>query len=434
MKVLWLTQLSTGASNYLKENTSGRSWVASLGDIIKKDKDIQLAVCFFNNDAKDFKFHYEDITYYPIKDKLSTKFNKIKAKLFGTLWDSNLPDLLKVVDDYKPDIIQLFGTESGMGEIVGNTKVPIIIHIQGILNPYVSNWLPRGFKLNTILLYSSIYDLILRRDLYSDHLLLKKMAKREEYIIKNSKYFFGRTDWDKRIIKLFNHNSEYFHCNEALRPIMSENKWEYTNNQTLRLVSVLNPFIYKGLDIVIETANLLKNKFNIEFEWAIIGIENDNKVVKIIERTKGMKFIDNSVNFKGQKLGNDLISELLESNLFIHPSHIENSPNSVCEAMLLGMPVIAGNVGGVASLIETGQSGICYNSQDPYDLASIISEKAFDRKALKILGENAHDVASIRHDKSQIASVVKNTYQYILFKENKNNTAKTSKKESIINQ
>ncbi len=421
MKVLWLTSSPAGASNYIKQNTPGRGWIASLGDVMKVCEDFELALCFFNNTINDFKFSYDGITYYPIKDKLSTKTKKILSKAFLTMWDSNLSDLLKVVEDYKPDIIQLFGTETGLGEIVGNTKVPIIIHIQGLINPCISNWLPKGFKLSSVFLNSSFKDLILRRDLYSDYLLLRKMAKREEYIIKNSKYFFGRTDWDKRIIKLFNADSEYFLCNEVLRPLIYESKWKHKSNGTLKLVSTINPQIYKGLDIVLETAKLLKGKSNIKFEWNIIGLENDNRVVKIIEKTKGLKFKDNSVYFKGVKQVSDLVSELLDSNIFIHPSHIDNSPNSVCEAMLMGMPVIAGNVGGVASLIETGQNGICYNSQDPYDLASIILEKAFDIKALEMLGRNAHEVALARHDKLHIASIVRKTYDFILSKENNNN-------------
>ena len=398
MKVLWLTSSPAGASNYIKQNTPGRGWIASLGDIIKECEDIELAVCFFNNTINDFKFSYDGITYYPIKDKLSSITKKILSKAFLTVWDSNLSDLLKVIEDYKPDIIQLFGTETGLGEIVGNTKVPIIIHIQGLLNPYISNWLPIGFNLNSVFLNSSFKDLILRRDLYSEYLLLRKMAKREEYIIKNSKYFFGRTDWDKRIIKLFNPDSEYFHCNEVLRPFIYESKWKYKSNGTLKLVSIINPQIYKGLDIVLETAKLLKSKSKFKFEWNIIGLENDNKVVKIIEKIKGMKFKDNSVYFKGIKQGSDLISELLDSNIFIHPSHIDNSPNSVCEAMLLGMPVIAGNVGGVSSIIENNVTGILYNSHDPYELAGIILEKAFNKEELQKLGNTAREHAIVRHD------------------------------------
>src|SRR5690606_30330228 len=127
------------------------------------------------------------------------------------------------------------------------------------------------------ILNSSFKDIVLRRDLYTEYKLLKKMAKREEVIIKNSYYFFGRTDWDKRTIKLFNNQSQYFHCNEVLRPFIYEAKWEQKSYETIKLVTIINPHIYKGLDIILETANLLKNK--LKFEWNIIGLENNNRIV-----------------------------------------------------------------------------------------------------------------------------------------------------------
>jgi glycosyltransferase involved in cell wall biosynthesis len=417
MKILWLTNSPAGASTYVDQNTPGRGWIASLGDVIKSLDDVNLAVCFFNNKIEEFKFSHEGITYYPIKDKLATKLRKIHSKAFGTLWDSNLPDLLKVVEDYKPEIIQLFGTETGLGEIVGKIRIPIIIHIQGLVNPYVCNWFPLGFSPARILVNSSLKDLIMRRDLYSDYLFLKKIARREQHIIKHAKYFFGRTTWDRRVVNLFNDRSQYFYCNEVLRPFIYDAQWSFADRTTLKLVTTINPQIYKGLDIVLETAQLLRRQSKKSFEWNIIGIESDHKVVKMIERCKRAKFRSNSVYFRGVKHGRDLVSQLLESDIFIHPSHIDNSPNSICEAMLLGMPVVAGNVGGVSSIVESGHSGVCYNSRDAHELAAIILEKSLDQRELQRLGRNAREVALERHDRSKIASQVLETYRLILSQE-----------------
>ena len=417
MKVLWLTDSPAGASNYVNQNMPGRGWIAALGDTIKLNNEVELAVCFFSNTINDFKFVYDGITYYPIKDKLSTKVGKILSKLFQEMYDSNLSGLLRVVDDYKPDVIHLFGTETGLGELVGQTKVPIIIHIQGLVNPILFNWTPRGFSMTRILVNSSLRDLVYRRDLRSGYVLLKKMAKREESIIKNAKYFFGRTDWDKRVIYLMNSQSQYFYCNEVLRPFMYQRKWVYKNNGRVVLISIMNPQIYKGLDIILETAQLLKHKTKMQFEWNIIGLEHHNRVARVIEKVKRTSFKDNSIFFKGVKQGDELVAELLESDLFVHCSHIDNSANSVCEAMLLGMPVVASNVGGTSSLIKSGFDGICYSSQDTYDLASIILKTAFDIDELKRLGANARETALVRHDKTTIASTVLDTYVRIIDQE-----------------
>ena len=60
---------------------------------------------------------------------------------------------------------------------------------------------------------------------------------------------------------------------------------------------------------------------------------------------------------------------MLASDLYVSASHIENSPNSVAEAQLIGMPCIATGVGGTATYIEHNISGIIVPPGDPYALA-----------------------------------------------------------------
>lgn len=422
MRVLWLTSTSGGASKILNDKRPGRGWIASLGDLLKADKNIDLAVAFFNDPPNDFKFDFEGITYYPMADKLGTRTGQIKTRLMGKLWDTNLPGILKVIDDFKPDIIQIFGTESGMGDIVGKTKIPVIIHLQGLLNPYISMWLPRGTTLRDIFFKSSFRELVVRRDLVSDFKIFKKKARREDMVIKNAKYFFGRTDWDRRFVKLLNDEIEYFHCDEVLRPFIYENsgKWRNPANNTLKLVTTINAEMYKGLDIVLQTARILKSKTPLNFEWNIIGIASNNRIIKMMEKNRSCRFKNFPINFLGVKQGKEMISELLGSNMFIHPSHADNSPNSVCEAMLLGMPVIAGFVGGITSLINDKENGLLYNSNDPYDLAGIILQIANDREKLERLGRSANTTAIKRHDPTVIVETIKNTYKEILANDNLN--------------
>ena len=416
MRVLWLTCTAAGASKFVNQSTHTRGWIASLSDLVKKESSIELAVAFFNNYKNDFKFENDKITYYPIKDKLSTRLKQLKSRWLGKLWDTNLPGILKVIEDFKPDIIQLFGSESGMGDIVGCTKIPIILHLQGLINPIQLHWHPREISLSSIFLKSSIKDIILRRDLISERNIFKKIAKREERVIKNNRYFFGRTEWDKRVVGLYNSKMKYFHCDEILRPIFYEKKgaWVSNFNGVIKLVSIINPEMYKGLDTILKSAQILRDNTNLKFEWKVIGIGGSNRIVRIMEKNKKSGFKKTSIIFKGIMQGEELISELLFSDIFIHPSHIDNSPNSVCEAMLLGMPVIAAYVGGIPSLIDHQYNGLLYNSYDPFDLAGLITESAANHSGLAQLGKNAANTATKRHDPTTIIEIIMNTYQQIL--------------------
>jgi len=59
-----------------------------------------------------------------------------------------------------------------------------------------------------------------------------------------------------------------------------------------------------------------------------------------------------------------MTEELAMSHVFVSPSFIDNSPNAVSEAQLIGMPVISTYTGGVPSLIEEGQTGLFFQTGD----------------------------------------------------------------------
>ena len=62
--------------------------------------------------------------------------------------------------------------------------------------------------------------------------------------------------------------------------------------------------------------------------------------------------------------------ELRRAHVFAISSYIENSPNSLCEAMQAGMPCVATYAGGIPSLVEDGRTGLLFPPGDAPLLAS----------------------------------------------------------------
>ena len=103
---------------------------------------------------------------------------------------------------------------------------------------------------------------------------------------------------------------------------------------------------------------------------------------------------------------------LLDADLFVHPSYIDNSPNSVCEAQYLGIPVVACYVGGIPSLIEHGKSGWLVPSNAPYEIAYLV--KNYHTLPIESISAHEIEVAKQRHDPHKIFQEVLSCYQFIL--------------------
>jgi len=69
--------------------------------------------------------------------------------------------------------------------------------------------------------------------------------------------------------------------------------------------------------------------------------------------------------------------QYLKSFTYVCCSTIENSPNSLGEAMLLGMPCVAADVGGISSIFTDGADGILtagYGSGSEDDIAASLAK------------------------------------------------------------
>ena len=109
-----------------------------------------------------------------------------------------------------------------------------------------------------------------------------------------------------------------------------------------------------------------------------------------------------------------MVDIMLNSDIYIQVSHIENSPNSVCEAMLLGMPIIASFAGGTSSILSDGKEGILVQDGDPYTLAGMIVWLSQNFDSGKKMGINAKMRALKRHDRQRISEHLFATYKEIL--------------------
>lgn len=414
MKILWFTNTPSKASFAFGYKGAGGGWISALEGLIAKEQNYQLGICFFYTGSEYKKLILDKVTYYAIPLKKQNGLQRIFSRQLALLNDEGSHYFDQVIQDFAPEIIHVFGTESGYGKILNNKFDKIVFHMQGLLKPYTEVYFPLGFNKINVLKYSSISSLIKGLSFFHGYLDLKKRAKREIDVVRHWKYFSGRTNWDRNYIKLLNIESTYFHCDELLRDEFFAEQWSVPVNSDLKkcvvIGTTINPSIYKGLDLIYKAIPLLKD-YNVC--WKVFGLEEDNILNKVVKGTISKGYKNPSIQFCGALGALELIAALKTCHFFVHPSYIDNSPNSVCEAQLLGMPVLSSSVGGVSSLILNNVNGFLFNPYDSYDLAGLLANLINNYSIALDAAHNARVTALKRHSPTEILKAVNHIYNTI---------------------
>ena len=416
MRVLWFTNTSSLSADYLNDRSIGGGWIESLERQLSKISSVQLGISFnLNRDIKPFTLNKTN--YYPIyitspKSKLKKLVSRWTKPILN---ENNIQPYLDVIHEFKPDVIHIFGTEGVYGLIISETNVPCVIHLQGILTSCDQKWYS-GVSAADVLRYSKKWQFIKGFGIYHKYFMNKKAADRERKIFQQCKYFMGRTDWDRRTTSVLSPNSKYFHCDEVMRPGFFLHQWLPKNRHTeYTFITTIRNNIYKGLETIYECKKLL-NEMNLGYSviWKIAGITQKDEITYLLERKYRSTFEENGIRLLGPLQEKELINEMLEADLFIHPSHIDNGGNSVCEAMLLGMPVITTFAGGIPSSVDNKKEGLLVQDGDPYALAGAILELKENSNYANELGINARTKAMLRHNPETVVKELVNIYSSII--------------------
>lgn len=408
MRILWFT--NTPSLYKANEHIyNGGGWIESLELNLRQREDISLGISFFHSDSV-FKDCKDSVTYYPISQNISWwkkqvyRFSALKKR------KNEIKHFRKVVEDFNPDIIEVFGSELNFGFVSQIVSVPVLLHIQGVLSPYYNAWYPPGYSKSSMLLHlwRKPFKLI---KFYLTQFDFYKNSLEERLIYAHIKYFAGRTDWDKKLSSLFSPSSKYYYCSEILRTEFYQSpKWNVHNRDSdFVLVTTISDPLYKGFDLVLKSAKILTDS-SLSFEWRVFG----NISPKLMESKTNIVAENVNVKLYGVATPKELVENLLDADIFIHPSYIDNSPNSLCEAQLLGLPVISTFVGGIPSLIEQNKTGVLVPANDPYFLANTTINILHDTEFMTLLGENARTMALHRHDPQEITSDLLSIYKNIL--------------------
>lgn len=415
MRVLFVTSrvLPLVADDLAEKKSGFGGWTMNMLNQLKYVDDLQLAVAMCSKNVnKIYKKSCDNIFCYVAPDNSDKSMDETSRDY--------------IIDDFKPDIIHIEGNEFPIQNIFSKIKqIPVLVSLQGILSgyePYQYGQLPISDYLFSIKKHNLITAWVLY---FRKHLRFDKRISTETDTIKNAQYLTGRTFWDRAHSYWINPSAEYFVCNRILRSEFYEEKWDSENysKYTIYVGNGYSP--HKGLHNVLEAVALLKK----EFPDVRVNVSGLSPIVKtksisikkfgysrLIERIIKKYALEKNVVFTGALSGKEMIEYMKKTNVYVLPSLIENSPNTLGEAMILGVPCVSAYTGGAPEMAIDEKECLFYRANDPKLLAWQIRRIFINEEFAKNIGEAARCHAKITHDPVSNRDALVNIYKKILEK------------------
>ena len=414
MKVLWITnilfpeaeQLLTGHG----ELKSSGGWMLGSAEALLLNLDIKLTVATVSTKVKSLtKLEGSKMTYYILP--MGRGNQRINPE-YEPLWK-------QIKFEVRPDVIHIHGTEFSHGlaymRACGSNNV--VISIQGMTSAY--HYYYYGMSKSDVYRNMTLRD-VLRGSIIDGQRQFKRRAKYEIEMLRMANHVIGRTSWDKAHVWAINPDAKYHFCNETLRPEFYDgSQWSYEkcHKHTIFLSQAGYPLkglhqLLKAMPLVlahfpdttirVSGANITKcDSFRAWLHFSGYGRYIKNLIRRL--------HLEDKVRFVGNKNAEEMKQEYLASNVFICPSAIENSPNSLGEAQILGVPCIASYVGGIPDMMKGNEDNL-YRFEEVEMLAEKICqvfmtlEKQVDMR----------DHATIRHNHEMNSMQLLHIYKTII--------------------
>ena len=302
-------------------------------------------------------------------------------------------------------------------------NVPAVVSMQGILNGYY-NYQCGNLQIDDMMFSKSLTNIFsawimhLRKTMW-----YKPRMKPEKEIIENADYILGRTTWDRAHSYAINPNAKYYPCSRILRAPFYEEKWslEKAERHSIYVGNGYNAL--KGAHFVVMALPYLIREYP-DVKVYVAGYkpyqENDKRSLLKKGYASYLKKliydlgVQDHIEFTGPLKAQQVAEKLSQVNAYVLCSTIENSPNTLGEAMMVGTPCVAAYVGGVADMAEDGKEALFYRNDDPKLLAWNL-KRVFDNDKLALsLSENGKKKALITHDAERNAQMLIDAYTDIL--------------------
>ena len=163
---------------------------------------------------------------------------------------------------------------------------------------------------------------------------------------------------------------------------------------------------------IVELVNALSHAEMRTIPWTAT-LAGDGEVASYRARIDTLGLTDR-VRLAGWISSEAVDDELRKSSIFVLPSHYENLPLSMLEAMAYGLCTIVTPVGSVEDVITDGRNGIVVPVKDSAKLADALLNVLHDESKRRRLGESARADFLALYDYSAYRDKLESIYRTVL--------------------
>lgn len=374
-------------------NTGG--WLETMGNSLLNMSEIEL--CILARDTTSRNFKKGNLTFFSFQENSCKKI------------------IMEVLKREDPNIIHIWGTE--FVHSLETLKIAkwlgmvdkCVVSIQGLVSLYGKYHYTIGLPEQVVKRFT-FRDFVCRDNISWGKRNFIERGKAEITALKMAKHIIGRTDWDQAAVEMFNPNAQYYHCNESLRDVFYKANWDIELIQPKSIFVSQCGYPIKGFHFLLEAMPWILEKYPETHLYTtgndLVHLSLKNRLLissyhaYLLELIKQYN-LEEKITFLGQLSDSQMQEHYLKANVFVSPSTIENSPNSLGEAMILGTPCVSSDVGGVKNIMDHGKDGFVYPVNEPYMLAYYV-KRIFDENELAIkFSKAAKKHANLTHSREK---------------------------------
>lgn len=334
------------------------------------------------------------------------------------IFDVSQEDCEAVLQDFRPDLLHAEGSEMAYTRRYLRTwKGPRLLSLQGVINGYEPYELGR-LRVGRMLLSPRQLPVALAL-LVNKWLRFRPRLRKERETIRLTSHVMGRTLWDQAQAWAINPDADYHACSRILREDFYRRRWSSADRERFSLFVGNAASPRKGAHVAVQALALLRRSFPgvrlyIAGELGKGALRRWFGYSAYLRQLIRKLGVEDSVVFTGVLQGAAMADRLCRSHVYLMSSLIENSPNTLGEAMIMGVPSVVAYAGGTPDMAADGAEALFYRADDPAMLALQVRRLLQDDALADRISEAAVARARRTHDPEANVQALLDAYQAIL--------------------